>query len=65
MSNGNVHDRSNPPAVVVGGAHGRLRGNRHIVAEPGEPTANLLLALAHLADVELPSIGPSTGRLNL
>ena len=23
MSNGNAHDRSNPPAVVVGGAHGR------------------------------------------
>ena len=48
MSNGNLHDRSNPPAVLVGGAHGRLKGNRHIAAKE-EPTANLLLAMAHLA----------------
>ena len=26
MSNGNAHDRSNPPALLVGGAHGRLQG---------------------------------------
>src|SRR6202000_2672986 len=25
MSNGNAHDRNNPPAVLVGGAHGRLK----------------------------------------
>jgi hypothetical protein len=65
MSNGNAHDRSNPPAVLVGGAHGRLQGNRHIVAGKEEPTANLLLAIAHLAGVEMASIGPSTGRLDL
>jgi hypothetical protein len=28
MSNGNLHDRSNPPTLLVGGAHGRLKGNR-------------------------------------
>ena len=42
MSNGNAHDRSNPPAVIVGGAHGRLQGNRHIAANDaavGEPAA--------------------------
>src|SRR6266478_5767591 len=33
MSNGNAHDRNNPPAVIVGGAQGRLKGNRHIVAK--------------------------------
>jgi hypothetical protein len=65
MSNGNLHDRSNPPAVLVGGAHGRLKGNRHMVAGKDEPTANLLLAIGHLAGVELPSIGPSTGRFDL
>ncbi len=27
MSNGNAHDRNNPPALLVGGAHGRLKGN--------------------------------------
>ena len=65
MSNGNLHDRSNPPAVLVGGAHGRLKGNRHIAAKQDEPTANLLLAMAHLAGTEIESLGPSTGRLDL
>jgi hypothetical protein len=65
MSNGNAHDRSNPPAVVVGGACGGLKGNRHVVAKKDEPTANLLLAMAHLAGAEIESLGPSTGRLDL
>ena len=65
MSNGNAHDRSNPPAVLVGGAHGRLKGNRHVVAKKDEPTANLLLAMAHTAGVEIEKLGASTGRLDL
>ena len=64
MSNGNLHDRSNPPTLIVGGAHGRLKGNRHIVAHE-EPTANLLLALGHIAGVEVEKFGASTGRLDL
>src|SRR5687767_188791 len=64
MSNGNAHDRSNPPAVIVGGAHGRLQGNRHIAAND-QPSANLLLALGHLAGVEVEQFGASTGRLDL
>ncbi|MGB7213806.1 MAG: DUF1552 domain-containing protein [Gammaproteobacteria bacterium] len=63
MSNGNTHDRYNPPALLVGKANGKLRGNRHIAVENREPTANLLLALADLAGCELESIGSSTGRL--
>jgi hypothetical protein len=65
MSNGNQHDRNNPPAVVVGSAHGRLKGNRHVAAKKDEPTANLLLAMGHLAGAEIDKIGPSTGRLDL
>jgi hypothetical protein len=65
MSNGNLHDRSNPPAVIVGGAHGRLKGNRHVVAKTDEPTANLLLAMAHVAGAEIDKMGASTGRLDL
>jgi len=65
MSNGNEHDRSNPPAVIVGGAQGRLAGNRHVIAKKDEPTANLLLAMAHIAGAEIPSLGASTGRLDL
>ncbi|HZM62283.1 MAG TPA: DUF1552 domain-containing protein [Vicinamibacterales bacterium] len=64
MSNGNAHDRSNPPAVLVGGAHGRMKGNRHIEAKE-QPTANLLLAMAHMAGVEIEKLGPSTGRMEI
>jgi hypothetical protein len=64
MSNGNAHDRNNPPALIVGGAHGRLKGNRHIDAQE-QPTANLLLGIAQLAGVEMEKMGPSTGRMEL
>jgi hypothetical protein len=63
MSNGNAHDRNSPPALLVGGANGRLQGNRHVVAKPKEPTANLLLAVADLAGAPIEAIGASTGRL--
>jgi hypothetical protein len=65
MSNGNQHDRSNPPAVLVGGAHGRLKGNRHVQADKDAPTANLLVAMAGLAGAELETLGPSTGKVDL
>ncbi len=65
MSNGNEHDRNNAPVLVLGGANGRLKGNRHIAVENKEPTANLLLGLAELANVDVPSIGHSTGRFVL
>jgi len=65
MSNGNAHDRNNPPAVLVGGACGALKGNRHVVAKKDEPTANLLLAMSHLAGAQIESLGQSTGRLDL
>src|SRR5499425_763475 len=65
MSNGNAHDRNNAPALLLGGANGRLKGNRHIAVENKEPTANLLLALGDLAGAEVEKIGLSTGRLSL
>jgi hypothetical protein len=42
-----------------------LKGNRHIAVENKEPTANLLLSFADMANVELTQIGHSTGRLLL
>jgi hypothetical protein len=65
MGNGNAHDRNNPPVLLMGGANGRLKGNRHIAVEKKEPTANLLLALADLAGAEVEKIGLSTGKLSL
>ena len=65
MGNGNAHDRNNPPVLVMGGANGRLKGNRHIAVENKEPTSNLLLAFADFADAQVESIGVSNGRLSL
>ena len=65
MSNGAAHDRNNPPAIVVGGANGRLEGNRHIAVQNKEPTSNLLLAMADRLGAEIDSIGVSTGRLEI
>ena len=65
MGNGNAHDRNNPPVLLMGGANGRLKGNRHIVVENKEPTANLLLAMGDLAGAEVEQIGHSTGKLSL
>jgi hypothetical protein len=65
MSNGNAHDRQNVPAVLVGGANGNMKGNRHIAVEKDTPTANLLLGMAHAAGVEIEKMGPSTGKIDL
>ena len=65
MGNGNAHDRNNPPVLLMGGANGKLKGNRHLKMEQKEPTANLLLAMGDLAGAEVEKIGRSTGRLSL
>ena len=64
MSNGNAHDRSNPPALLLGGANGKLKGGRHVVAKK-EPTANLLLSIADIYGAEVEKFGASTGKLEL
>jgi hypothetical protein len=64
MGNGNAHDRNNPPVAILGGANGKLKGNRHIVAEK-VPTSNMLLSFADLAGAEVEKIGVSTGHLSL
>lgn len=63
MSNGALHDRNNPAAVLLGRANGRLEGNRHVAVEGKPPTSNLLLAMADKLGAEVDSIGVSTGRL--
>ena len=65
MSNGNQHDRANPPAVLIGGANGRMKGNNHIVTVDRTPTANLLVGMAQAAGSEIEKIGPSTGVISL
>ncbi|MEQ1757644.1 MAG: DUF1552 domain-containing protein [Vicinamibacterales bacterium] len=65
MSNGNVHDRKSPPALLLGKAGGRVKGNLHIAVEKEEPTANLLLGMGEVFGVEMDKMGASTGKITL
>lgn len=64
MGNSNQHLHYDVPHVLVGGASGRLQGNRHLAYESRTvPTGNLLLSLLDMFDIEHDSFGDSTGRL--
>jgi hypothetical protein len=65
MSNGNQHDHGPLPIVLVGGASGRLQGNRHIVAAAQTPMSNLLLGMLDKVGVDQASFGDSTGKLEI
>ena len=64
MGNSNQHLHYDVPHVIVGGANGRIKGDRHL-AYPTKtvPTGNLLLSLLDKFDIHQESIGDSTGRL--
>jgi len=50
--------------VLVGGANGRLEGNRHLVYPPRTvPMMNLGLSMLDKVGVKVDEIGDSTGRL--
>ena len=52
-------------ALLVGGAAGELKGNRHIEVEKETPLANLMVSLANVFDCESDKFGISTGRVTL
>jgi hypothetical protein len=64
MGNSNQHLHYDVPHVLVGGASGKLKGNRHL-AFPSKtvPTGNLLLSILGLYDIHEASFGDSTGRI--
>jgi hypothetical protein len=63
MSESDQHSRIDVPTLLVGGAAGDLKGNRHLKADKETPLANLMLALANKFDCEIDKFGISTGRL--
>ena len=65
MSDGNGHTGSPLPHVLVGGAAGRITGNRHIVTPENTPMANLLLAIAQKCGVEQEKFGVSKGAVEI
>ena len=64
MGNPNVHDHTNLPIIVAGGAAGKMRGGRHIrYAEP-TPLANLHLTLLDKVGVRLDAFADSDGTVD-
>ncbi len=64
MGNSNQHLHYDVPHVLVGGASGRLKGDRHLAyASRTVPTGNLLLSILDMFDTRMDSFGDSTGRL--
>jgi hypothetical protein len=63
MGNPNVHDHTNLPIILAGGAAGGMKGNRHIRFKKPTPLANLHLTLLDKVGVRLDSFADSTGKL--
>ncbi|MDG2220272.1 MAG: DUF1552 domain-containing protein [Rubripirellula sp.] len=59
MGNPNVHDHSNLPILVAGGAAGNMQGNRHIRFEKPTPLANLHLSLLQKVGIAQQTFGDS------
>jgi len=52
------------PHILVGGANGKLKGNRHLKYDRKTmPTGNLLLSVLDMFDIHQEKQGDSTGRL--
>jgi hypothetical protein len=64
MGNPNVHDHTNLPILVAGGAAGNMKGGRHIRYSQPAPLANLHLTLLEKAGVRLESFGDSKGKVD-
>jgi hypothetical protein len=65
MSDGQAHSPYPLPLISIGGAAGRVRGDRHIRAPEWTPIANLWLDVANLFGSPLESFAESTGRVTI
>jgi hypothetical protein len=64
MGNSNQHQHYDVAHLLVGGANGKLKGNRHLAyARKTVPTGNLLLSVLDMFGIEKDMQGDSTGRL--
>ncbi len=61
MGNPNVHDHTNLPIIVAGGAARGMKGNRHITYDKPTPLANLHLTLLDKVGVHIDSFADSEG----
>ena len=63
MSNSNLHNHYPLPALLAGGAAGRLKGGRHLKCAEHTPMTNLLLTVLDKAGITMEKLGDSTGEL--
>jgi hypothetical protein len=64
MGNPNVHDHTNLPIIVAGGAAGRMKGGRHIRYDQPAPLANLHLTLLDKVGVRVDRFADSSGKID-
>ena len=64
IGNPNIHDHSNLPILVAGGAAGGMKGGRHIRYDKPTPLANLHLTLLDKVGVRLDSFADSNGKVD-
>lgn len=64
IGNPNIHDHTNLPIIVAGGAATGMKGNRHIKYSKPTPLANLHLTLLDKVGVPLDSFADSNGKVN-
>jgi hypothetical protein len=64
MGNSNQHQHYDVMQLLVGGANGKLKGNRHLQYDrKTTPTGNLLLSVLDMYGINKDKQGDSTGRL--
>jgi len=63
IGNPNVHDHTNLPILVAGGAAGGMKGDRHIRYNKPVPLANLHLTLHDKVGVNIERFGDSSGKI--
>jgi len=63
IGNPNIHDHTNLPILVAGGAAGEMKGGRHIRFAKPTPLANLHLTLLDKVGVPLDSFADSNGKI--
>jgi hypothetical protein len=62
-SDGNRHNHDNLPILLAGGGCGTLRSGRHLRYPDETPLNNLWISLLNRLDVQVASLGDSTGAL--
>jgi hypothetical protein len=63
MSNSNLHDHSDLPMALLGGACGKLAGDRRVRCPEHTPLANLHVALLNKVGIPTATFADSTGEL--